>query len=97
MSPPPQETQQLDRSPSPDPPPSTQLALPTLTQVSPKATGKLPAIPRAKMVNKTAVDRFADGRESETQPLNLKRKMEREEKMALTKLNKRKYELCPIT
>ena len=93
MSPPPQETQQLDHSPSPDPPPSTQLALLTLTQVSHKATGKLAAIPRGKMVKKTAVDQFADGCESETQRLNLKRKMEHEEKMALMSLKKCKYEL----
>ena len=93
MSPPPQETQQLDRSPSPDPPPSTQLALPTLTQVSHKATGKLTAIPCGKMVKKTAVNRFADSRESETQHLNLKWKMEHEEKMALMNLKKHKYEL----
>ena len=93
MLPPPQETQQLDRSPSPDPPPSTQLALPTLTQVSPKATGKLAAIPCGKMVKKTAVNQFADSCESETQCLNLKQKMEHEEKMALMNLKKRKYEL----
>jgi hypothetical protein len=45
------------------------------------------------MMKKTAVDRFADSRESETWRLDLKRKMEHEEKMTLMHLKKRKYEL----
>jgi hypothetical protein len=58
-----------------------------------KATRKLVAIPHGKVMKKTAVDRFADSRESETRRLDLKRKMEHEEKMTLMHLKKRKYEL----
>ena len=58
-----------------------------------KVTGKLAAIPRGKMVKKTAIDRFADSCESETRRLDLKRKMEHQEKMAAMNLKKRKYEL----
>jgi hypothetical protein len=58
-----------------------------------KATGKLVEIPHGKVMKKTAVNRFADSCESETRRLDLKRKMEHEEKMTLMHLKKRKYEL----
>ena len=44
-------------------------------------------------MKKTAIDRFADGHESETRRLDLKRKIEHQEKMALMNLKKCKYEL----
>jgi len=44
-------------------------------------------------MKKTTVDRFADSCESETQHLNLKQKMEHEEKMTSMHLKKCKYEL----
>jgi hypothetical protein len=45
------------------------------------------------MVKKTAVDRFNDSRQEETRRLDLKRKMEHDEKMASIRLKKHKYDL----
>jgi hypothetical protein len=44
-------------------------------------------------MKKTAVDRFNDNRQEETHRLNLKRKMEHDEKMASIRLKRHKYEL----
>lgn len=49
--------------------------------------------PTLPVVKKTAVDRFNDSRQDENRRLNLKRKMEHEEKMASIRLKRRKYEL----
>jgi hypothetical protein len=68
--------------PSPSPPPSTQ-ARPKRGMASRKPT----------LVKKTAVDRFNDSRQDESRRLNLKRKMEHEEKMASIRLKRHKYEL----
>ena len=45
------------------------------------------------IVRKTAVDLFNDNRQEETRRLDLKRKMEHDEKMASIHLKKHKYEL----
>jgi hypothetical protein len=44
-------------------------------------------------VKKTAVDRFNDNRQEESHRLNLKRKMEHDERMASINLKKHKYDL----
>jgi hypothetical protein len=44
-------------------------------------------------MKKTAVNRFNDSRQEETHRLNLKRKMEHDEKMASIRLKKHKYDL----
>ena len=45
------------------------------------------------LVKKTAVDRFNDSRQDENRRLNLKRKMEHDEKMASIRLKRHKYDL----
>ena len=49
--------------------------------------------PTLLVVKKTAVDRFNYSCQDENRHLNLKRKMEHEEKMASIRLKRRKYEL----
>ena len=59
-------------------------------------SGQQPAATRhgkPTLVKKTAVDRFNDSRQDETRRLDLKRKMEHEEKMASIHLKKHKYDL----
>jgi hypothetical protein len=78
---------------SPSPPPSTQArhAAPT------HPIGKRGVVTRRHgkpiLVKKTAVDRFNDSRQEESHRLNLKRKMEHDEKMASIHLKKYKYGL----
>lgn len=45
------------------------------------------------LVKKTAIDRFNDSRQDENRRLNLKRKMEHDEKMASIRLKRHKYDL----
>jgi hypothetical protein len=45
------------------------------------------------LLKKTAVDRFNDNRQEESRRLNLKRKMEHDEKMATIRLKRHKYDL----
>jgi hypothetical protein len=80
---------------SPSPPPSTQTrrhAAPThpiIKRGAPVATrhGK------PSLTKKTAVDRFNESRQEESRRLNLKRKMEHDEKMASIRLKRHKYDL----
>jgi hypothetical protein len=76
---------------SPSPPPSTQArhAAPTHPIIK-KATRPASGKPMAK---KTAMDRFNDSRQDESRRLNLKRKMEHDEKMASIHLKRHKYDL----
>jgi hypothetical protein len=48
---------------------------------------------KTSVSKKTPIDRFNDNRQSETDRLSLKRKMEHDEKMASIHLKRRKYEL----
>jgi hypothetical protein len=82
-------------SPQPlSPPPSTQARLthPKLERAVATRHGKRPT-PGPSLVKKTAVDRFNDSRQEESRRLNLKRKMEHDEKMASIRLKKHKYDL----
>lgn len=89
---------QLSAPPSPRPPPSTQArhVAPTLNHPIRKkleARGVEARHGKPTVVKKTAVDRFNDNREEESRRLNLKRKMEHEEKMASIRLKRHKYDL----
>ena len=56
-------------------------------------TGQRGMAARHGKMKKTAVDRFNDSRQEETRCLNLKWKMEHDEKMASIRLKKHKYDL----
>ena len=56
-------------------------------------TGQRGVAARHGKMKKTAVDCFNDSRQEETHRLNLKRKMEHDEKMASIHLKKHKYDL----
>jgi hypothetical protein len=80
---------------SASPPPSTQNRHAAPTHPIGKR-GVAPAAPRhgkPTLLKKTAVDRFNDSRQEESRRLNLKRKMEHDEKMASIRLKRHKYDL----
>jgi hypothetical protein len=74
---------------SPSPPPSTQARRP----VPIGKRGLASRHGKPTLVKKTAVDRFNDSRQDESRRLNLKRKMEHDEKMASIRLKRHKYDL----
>ena len=74
---------------SPSPPPSTQARRPVLI----KKRGLASQHGKPTLVKKTAVDRFNDNRQDESRRLDLKRKMEHDEKMASIRLKRHKYDL----
>jgi hypothetical protein len=79
---------------SPSPPPSTQArhAAPTRRPIDVKR-GAATRHGKPTLVKKTAIDRFNDSRQDESRRLNLKRKMEHDEKMASIRLKRHKYDL----
>jgi hypothetical protein len=81
-------------SPSPAPPPSTQrsMKVPKVEKGSRNAPAVMSA-PHGKKGKKTAVDSFNENRRLETERLDLKRKMDHDERMAAMTLKKHKYEL----
>ena len=82
----------LSPVPSPSPPPSTQARHAAPTHPIGKR-GVATRHGRPTLLKKTAVDRFNDSRQEESRRLNLKRKMEHDEKMASIRLKRHKYDL----
>jgi hypothetical protein len=77
---------------SPSPPPSTQPRHPApIHPIGKRGTATRHGKPT--LLKKTAVDRFNDSRQEENRRLNLKRKMEHDEKMASIRLKRYKYDL----